>query len=320
MPKDKQIEEGIEVIPNPVRNNPMRTDLFGKAGEFVDGIREDINNEALYSVMGTISDKTYLLYGPPGTGKTMALNVLNNEMNKGVLLSLSQKTQGEISSVPLADFGLLCFRYDIGKYGTAYINMGSRRVQEFFDKVGLYAQLGTKVLIEMDECDSLFMSRTSHVQTHSEDRKVLETIMKNMQIVHDTPNIYLVAMTNLPEICDDATLRSGRIDRKIKFDLPGYDERVHAFEQSIEALNQRAYYKVIRGAKPKVLAEMSEKFNYADINTVVDRAVKERARIYARENPNTLAKLAFVSQNMLEKALLDVKDTSKTKPKTKIGF
>jgi len=317
MQTDREIEEGIEVKPRSIYSSPKRTDIFGKAAEFVDEVRENLDNKDLYACMGVDSDKTFLVYGPPGTGKTLSIDVLNNECNQGILKRLMEKGEGKEIQIKAQEFNLMVFKYDIGKYGTAYINMGSRRVQEFFDKVGMYAQLGVPVLIEMDECDSLFQSRTSHVQSHSEDRKVLETLMKNIQVAHDTPNMFLVAMTNLPEICDDAVLRSGRIDKKIKFDLPDYESRKHAFEMEVKRLNGRAMYKVIQRVDYSLLAEMSEGFNYADISTSVQQAVRERARKYVKEKG---IKLANVSQKGLEQAVLDVKNRQKKCEKTKIGF
>jgi len=103
--------------------------------------------------------------------------------------------------------------------------------------------LGKSVLVSVDEADSLFISRKGKVQSHSEDRKVLDTLMKNIQTAHDTENVYVTLMTNLSEDMDDASLRAGRIDRRIKLQLPNKEERGLAYEHAINQANDRANYK-----------------------------------------------------------------------------
>ena len=107
-----------------------------------------------------------------------------------------------------------------------------------------------------------------------------------------------------------------QIDKKIKFELPDFDARKYAFEREIDTLNNKAIYRVIRGARPEILAEMSEGFNYADIGNAVRMTVVDRARRYAKE---TGIKMAYVSQNMLEGKIKEF-EKGKSKKKRSIGF
>lgn len=319
MPTNQEIEESVTVKPIPIGQSPLRKDVYGVPGKFIDELTMNIEHGELFEMMGTTPDKTFLLTGPPGVGKSMSLSATNNSINREIFLKAMANNKN-INKIKAEEFGAMLFRYDIGQYGTAYINMGSRVIQQFFDKVGMFAQYGVPCIIEIDECDALFQSRQSRVQSHSEDRKVLETLMKNLQVAHDTKNMYVVAMTNLPDICDNAVLRSGRIDKKFKFELPKFEERKVAYDREIESLNERALYRVIRGAKPEILAEMSEGFNYADIRTAVDQAVRTRARDLIDEPEKVLhARPPYVSQNMLEERVKQI-NKGKSRQKAKIGF
>ncbi|MFW6047492.1 MAG: AAA family ATPase, partial [Candidatus Woesearchaeota archaeon] len=177
-----------------------------------------------------------------------------------------------------------------------------------------------KVLIAMDEFDSLGTSRKRSMESnHSEDRKVLETIMKNLQKAHDKENIYTILMTNEPEICDDAVLRAGRIDKKYFIGLPNEEERKIGFKKAVENINKRAGYSVIRGTNYDNLVELSEGFSYADIFQSVENSVKQRAKeIYESTADNT--KKGVVNSNRLENIIKDHNDKFIKKDKNTIGF
>ena len=250
------------------------------------------------------------------TGKTMAISALNNHMNEGVH---EKMVAGDAEDIGIDDYNLAVFEYSIGRFGTAYINRGSRTVQDFFDRCSLVAQQKS-VLVVLDECDALLTSRTGGVQTHSEDRKVLETIMKNLQILHDTPNMYAVLMSNLPEACDDASLRAGRIDKKYKFNLPDAEERSKAFKLAIQKANERAKYKVVRGQQYETLVSNSEGFSYADIMQTVDEAVRERASEVAVDKTKGIMPAAYITQNRLVKAVQEHKEAFLKEDNKGIGF
>lgn len=314
------------------KQEPLKEDIVGKAREFVDEFEENIKGQGIYQSLGIKSDKIYLLQGPPGLGKTFSVNALNNTMNSSILnetIKLSKKQEEQIKSgkevtirqdIKFSDFNLILMEYDIGKYGTAYINMSSRIVQGFFDTAFFYSQMQKPVLISMDECDALLTSRQSNIQTHSEDRKVLETIMKNLQIAHDTDNVYVTMMTNVPEIIDEASIRAGRIDRKISLDLPTFKERKIGFENAIEQVNMNAGYKVIRSYSAEPLAELSNGFNYADIWQTINSSLREKAKELIRTKSPGIIRAGYIKQNKLEKAVKSHKREFKTTTRKKIGF
>lgn len=295
--------------PMTLKRKPLREDVVGQAGYFIDDFILATKSEGIYRTMGVNPDKTFLLTGKPGTGKTMGIEALVNEANrdfyKGAL-------EGEL--IPI---NLIGMQYDIGKYGTAYINMGSKIAQGFFDACFKMAE-NFRVLVVFDEADVLFGDRSNNHQ-HKEDNKLLDTIMKNMQKVHDMDNMYSVMMSNYPEAFDEASIRAGRIDKRYEFELPNRAEREFAYEHTIRGLNETAGYKVIRGFDTPGLAKLSKEFSYADIVESVNGAVKKRAQQISKVRTNKIITAGYVTQKRLEDSVNSHRNTF-YKTKRKIGF
>jgi transitional endoplasmic reticulum ATPase len=309
--------EDIRVSTKNILANPQITDLYGTASEFVKDFISSTEGEKVFSAMGVSPDKCFLLQGPPGVGKSMSISALNNSFNLECLEDIvAQQEEGVTPELDQDLIKLWVFEYSIGKYGTAYINQGSRNVQTVFDTAGLYARMGKNVLLSIDEADSLLGSRKSNLQSHSEDRKILETLMTNLQNAHDTPGFYVTLMTNTPEDCDPASLRSGRVDKTYTFNLPNPEERKLAIQGEIHNINRKAGYKVIRGYKTDNLVELSEGFNYADIVNYLETAVRQRAREVLQDRTNKIIPAAYVTGPRLEQAFKS-KETVKSR---KIGF
>ncbi len=299
-----------------LKNEPKVEDVYGKAREFIDDFLTNVDGKGVYEIMGVQPHKTFLLEGQKGTGKSMAVQAINNDRNKAV----HDKIAGYGSTeVDLGDFNILVFPYDIGSYGTAYINMSSKIIQDFFNQAGMYAQIGKPTMVVLDEADALLRSRQSSVQTHAEDQKSLETIMKNLQTAHDTPNMYVVLMTNYEEGCDDASLRAGRVDKKYTFKLPDEEERRTAFENQIQACRDKAQYNNIRKYNVDNLVELSEGFNYADIVASVENAVRERAT-EAIHDSRQIVRAPYVTGKRLEKSVKEHKESFVDEKQDKIGF
>ena len=314
--KSKKYIEGetVEFIPDSPSLFPMETDVIGASNEFVKEFLSNIQHERKYRKMATSPDKTFFLDGPPGVGKTYAIKAINNQLNSH-LTSLPEYMRKLAQRQP-HNFNLMCFQYDIGKYGTAYINMGSRTIQAFFDEAKYCANRGVPTLVICDEADSLFGKRKNS-RIHKEDHKIIETLMKNIQITHDTEHMYLILMSNLPESIDSAILRAGRIDKRYTFKLPDIEERQIAFEHAISQKNKKVNRGVIRVPHPDVLAELSDGFNYADIYQCVESALRERVKELIAESlpPEN----SCINQSNLERAVRTHKDQFRTDKYT-IGF
>jgi SpoVK/Ycf46/Vps4 family AAA+-type ATPase len=295
--------------------SPTLDDLVGLSRELADEVLLNIGGEAVFKSLGVQGDSTYLLTGHPGTGKTMAVSALNNHLNREAFKNkVVDEDAGKIAFTLSHPF----FDYSVGKYGTAYINQSSRKVQAVFDVAQKCAQRGINAFVVIDEADSLLGSRRGSIQSHSEDRKVLETIMTNLQSAHDQDHLYVFLMTNTPEDCDEASLRAGRIDRRYVFNLPNPKERGIAIERFIGVINERAGYQVVRNYTVDNLVELSEGFNYADLNSVVEGAVKDRAREILKDRENKVIPAGYVTGKRLEERFKKHKESYH--PKTQLGF
>lgn len=289
---------------------PRLKDVFG-SDEFVGGIEDivnSMNNQMLYYAMGAKPPKTFLFYGPPGTGKTFTANAIGNELGA---LNNPKK--------------VLWLPYNIGTHGTAYINMGSVNLQGVFDS-GYDALTDPKfdvhsVIYFFDECDALMENRGNMHQS-KEDKKLLETLMKNLQEINSRcTNEYIFLTTNFKESLDPASIRSGRIDRQIEFPLPDHRTRVSLFDAYIEKTNRLAQYKVIRNYNPENLASLSEGFNFADVEQVVVGALDAKIRKELRSKPKGIIPAYWVG----EKGLISEIETIKqykgvNQKKGQIGF
>jgi SpoVK/Ycf46/Vps4 family AAA+-type ATPase len=279
----------------PITDSPLRKDIVGKSGEIVDDFVLAINSEDIFRKMSVSPDKTFLITGAPGTGKTLGIKALINELNRITFEALMLG-----GNMPLNIVGM---SYDIGKYGTAYINEGSKIVQSFFDTC-YSLSIRQKVLIAFDEAEVLFGARGGN-KSHKEDDKVLDTIMKNMQIVHDRPNMYAVMMSNFPDAFDEASIRAGRIDKRYELELPNELERKLAYDHTIYGINEKSKYQVVRCYDSSDLAKLSEGYSYADIVESVNAAIKKRAIEIARTRKDSRAPAGYVTQKRLEDAVLE---------------
>ena len=306
------------------KSEPQIEDLVGEAKRFAEEFLLSLVAKDSFIKAGVHPDKSFLLEGDAGTGKTYSVEALNNTLNKGYNALLNRyvdewyshrgdkKAQRKLKKPPLNAY---FFPYDIGSYGTAFINRGSRIVEAFFNVAMQYAQKAPSVVV-IDEADAVLGKRESLAVHSGEDYKLLETFMKNLQKAHDFPDLYVILMTNFRENIDNAVLRAGRIDKKYQFNLPDEEARKAMFRIQTLKIERNAGYKIFRQPDLELLASESEGFNNADIVNVVEQAVKERVREKFYGNP---ANKVYVTTNRLLNAIKDYNEQFKEK-RLKIGF
>ncbi|MBT7706163.1 ATP-binding protein [archaeon] len=318
--------EGMSMRSMSFEDTPRIENVVGTARKFLDDFIMGLEAESICGAMGVSTDKTFLLEGKPGTGKTLAGTALNNELNREFYLKRElyehQISRGQTpAKLDISEVGALVFEYSVGRHGSKYINEGSKIMQIYFDTILKCANKGVITIASLDEVDAIAGSRTNGVQSHSEDRKILETLMKNLQILHDTPNAYAILMTNKPGDCDEAVLRAKRIDKRYHFELPKPEERLIGFQHAVLSANKRAGYKVARGIKYKELVEITDGFNYADIAQSVDATIKKRAMEVAVDKTQKIIPAAYVTHNRLKAGVLGHKsEFHKEKKSKEIGF
>lgn len=288
--------------------NPTVKDIYGNNSlkEELNSIVNSIYYSGIYAMMGSKNPpRRFMFTGHHGTGKTMAARAIGNELGK--------KKPGDVIFMP----------YDVGRYGTKYINEGSTKMQEYFD-VGQSIAIGNpeKIIIYFfDEADSV-MSKRGGSHSHKEDDKVLNTLMTNINDLCDrSENEYFFGATNFQENLDEAAIRKGRIDQIVKFNLPDEEARLDLFKNYVKQYNQRALYRSFYINSYEELVNLTKGFSYSDIASIFDAAIHKRIKDFDKDKSKdlTLITAPKVTQKYILSVINDYK-SEKVKEKAKIGF
>ncbi|WP_162098825.1 AAA family ATPase [Sinorhizobium sojae] len=143
-------------------------------------------------------DRGILLHGPPGTGKTLFARALAKMCGIPLIAESVAKWQAR------------------GHLGDLLAAMRST-----FEK----ARELQPAIVFLDELDSIG-DRTKFSGHHvGYQTQVVNSLLECIDGVDGRQGIVVVAATNFPEAVDRALLRSGRIERHVRMDLPDADER-----------------------------------------------------------------------------------------------
>lgn len=337
----EQFAKSVKFSRTEPKDRPVIDDIVGTGRKFLDDIQASIKGVGVFDSMGVSPNTSYLLSGVHGTGKTHSIKALNNTYNKeavGVdlwdlysnicddndkkpedqqedLKALKRQTNRIYSQF----FKLNLLEYRIGEHGTAFINVGAKILQNFFN-VGkkLVEQTGKPTVLVFDEADQIMGARGGNT-SHKEDDKLLSTLMKNLQDVQDIPLLFTVFLTNFPKAMDEASIRAGRIDKRYHFENPDFDARVELIKSIIQQRNDEAGYMVIRKYDIEELAELTDGFSNADIDQVIKESVRKRAREIIRERSDQLIPAGYVTQVRIKKAIEKHRDKFKLNRKG-IGY
>merc|ERR1711977_653675 len=178
-------------------------DMIGGLDEQIKEIKEvielPIKHPELFEALGIAQPKGVLLYGPPGTGKTLLARAVAHHTD-------------------------CCFiRVSGSELVQKYIGEGSRMVRELF----VMAREHAPSIIFMDEVDSIGSARVEGEQGgDSEVQRTMLELLNQLDGFEANKAIKVLMATNRLDILDQALLRPGRIDRKIKFPNPNEASRL----------------------------------------------------------------------------------------------
>lgn len=145
-----------------------------------------------------------LLFGPPGCGKTMLFEASAYEICE------------QLGEEALETGYLLIRGPDIL---SEYVSIAERRLITAFEAGRQhFKKTGRRAILAIDECEALFKKRGTGISTDVTD-SIVQTFLGQTNGLQDG-NPFVILATNMPHVLDEAVVRPGRIDRRIKVGRP----------------------------------------------------------------------------------------------------
>lgn len=198
------LEEAREPIKDFIIDGKLATeweDVIGNERariELREAIEAATTHADLYSFYDRTPPKGVLLFGPPGCGKTM--------FGKATATAVS-KIFGKQSELLLINGA---------EIESPILSIAAKRVAAVFKYARAYhAVHGVPVVIFIDEADAVLCSR----KRRPISTELVSAFLAEMDGLKET-NAFIILATNQPEAIDEALLRDGRIDRKVKINRP----------------------------------------------------------------------------------------------------
>lgn len=211
-----------------------------------------IKHSEVFSKRGVQRPRGILLVGPPGVGKTMLAKAIAREAG--------------------ADFISLSVTDLVSKwYGEA-----EQKVQQFFDGAKTISDKGKDVIVFIDEIDSVVPPRG---ESHEATQKMTAVFLQNMDGLKSNPRLTILAASNRPERIDEAFLRPGRLDKRIRLDLPDVDGRAQILEIQLKrhlAAASDSENLISPDLDTRDVAQKLEGASGADIANMVNLALEEK--------------------------------------------
>jgi transitional endoplasmic reticulum ATPase len=234
-----------------------------------DKVKEALKNELNYILSDQTEKKKmkkfnikpkrgHLLYGPPGNGKTTFAKALAGENDFYYIRVLSRDFMGYSPSDSLKKIETI-FKYTI-------------KLSKMTNKKG--------IVLFFDEIDTLINKEM--------DFNVRGTLLSFLEdengIKSDDSKIILIGATNYKEKLDEASIREGRFDNKLKIDYPTDNEAISMLRQFFEkdedldvsSLNDEFYKQLIDELK-----EEKKQISSVDL-----QGIKESEKTEAFQNGN----------------------------------
>jgi cell division protease FtsH len=161
-------------------------------------VQKKIMRPRLYKIFGAPVPSGVILYGPPGTGKTLLARALAGEVG------------GSFQAMSGSEFVEM------------YVGVGAKRVREAYAKARADARRTNRIsIVFIDEFDALAKKRgNSSEGGNREYEQTLNQLLVEMNGFGNHGLVLTMAATNRLDILDEAVLRPGRFDIKVKVPKP----------------------------------------------------------------------------------------------------
>ncbi|MGP8319863.1 MAG: CDC48 family AAA ATPase [Methanosarcinaceae archaeon] len=266
--------------------------------EIIEAVEWPLNNPEKFVEMGIKPPKGILLFGPPGTGKTLVAQAVANESGANFI---SIKGPQMLSK---------------------WVGESEKAIRETFKK----ARQVSPCIIFFDEIDSIAPMRSATSVDGKVSERVVNQLLTELDGLETLKDIVVIAATNRPDIIDPALLRSGRFDRLVLVGPPSRKGRVKIFKIHTEDIP------LANDVNIEVLADMTERYVGADIESVCREAVMLALRYDFETNTITMAHFEealkkvrpTISENMVEyyEKMQDLfkGGVQRTEPSSYIGY
>ncbi len=219
-----------------VRDEDRKTfqDVAG-CQEAIDELRvveKKIRRPRLYKVFGAPVPSGVILYGPPGTGKTLLARALSGEIG-GYFEAMSGSQFVEM-----------------------YVGVGAKRVREAYTRARTAARRSGRIsIVFIDEFDAIAKRRgQGESGGDKEYEQTLNELLVQMNGFGNHGLVLTMAATNRLDILDEAILRPGRFDIKVKVPKPDKKGRAQIYGIYLKKLKV-----VLDGETPEQLQEAHAK-------------------------------------------------------------
>jgi cell division protease FtsH len=222
-----------------------------EAKELLGDVVDFLKNPQRWNQAGARLPRGVLLEGPPGCGKTLLARAVAGETN--------------------ARF----YTVSASEFVEMFVGVGAARVRDLFET----AAKQPPAIVFIDELDAVGRRRGSGVgSAHDEREQTLNQLLVCLDGFTDHKAVVVLAATNRPDILDQALLRPGRFDRRVRVPSLSRDDR-------------RDVLRVHTKSKPLAedvsfdeLADSTEGYNGAELENLANEAALAAVRRASQEN------------------------------------
>lgn len=249
----------------------------GTTNKLIDDINEFIKSPEWYFERGIPYTMGYLFYGPPGTGKSSMIKgisthtkrhihylMLNNVKNDNQLLQILRNINYNETILVLEDIDcmteIIKERKKINEKKKNETN-NDMSVNEKIERLEKELMNTKHNMIN----NNMFYGNLSMMNANKEDNSTeltLSGLLNALDGIFNNEGRILIMTTNRPEVLDNALVRPGRIDRKIKF--------TNCTKKQIEDIYKMMYNIEINEEQKKIINEIEDyKYSPAEITCLL---------------------------------------------------